>query len=89
MGAVDQDAEWFGLATWWAAHDLNQDPRFVELVRWDVVDVLGRDGVPLAKPALQPIRVEPLGRARASGEQPAGRVDVPVQLGVRFGNPER
>ena len=42
MGAVDQDAEWFGLATSWAAHDLNQNPRFGELVRWDVVEVLGR-----------------------------------------------
>src|SRR2546421_3469915 len=88
MGAVDQDAEWFGLATWWAAHDLNQHPRFLELVRWDELEVLGRDCGPLGKPALQPIRIEPLGRARASGDQPAGRVDVPVQLGLSFCNPE-
>ena len=43
----------------------------------------------LAKPAFQPVLLEPLGRARACGDQPAGRVDVPVQLGLRFGNPER
>src|SRR6266568_1043947 len=89
MSAVDQDAEWLGLTPWWASHDFDQDAGFVELARWDVIEVLRRDAGPLGKPACQPSRVQPLGRARASVDQRSGRVDVPVQLGLWFGDPER
>src|ERR1700694_3168042 len=89
MGTVYQEAEWPGLAARWASHDLYEDAWLVELARWDMVEVLGRDAGPLGKPALQPVRLQPLRRARAGGDQRSGRVDVPVQLGLGFGYPVR
>src|SRR6266849_7824025 len=89
MCAVDQDAEWLGLTARWASHDLDENARLVELACWDMVEVLRRDASPLGKPARQPIRLQPLRHARAVGDQCSGRVDVPIQLGLGFGDPVR
>src|ERR1700682_3043673 len=89
MGTVDQDAERLGLAARWGSHDLYEDAWLVELARWDVIEVLRRDAGALGKPALQPIRLQSLRRARAVDDQCSGRVDVPIELGLGFGDPVR
>src|SRR5947199_371174 len=72
MGTVDQDAERLGLTARRASHDLDQDTWLVELARWDMVEVLRRDAGPLGEPTLQPVRLQPLRRARAVGDQCSG-----------------
>src|SRR6266536_1204026 len=54
-----------------------------------MIDVFRSDARTLAEPGLQPFGVEPQGSTRSSRDDRPSAIDVPIELGSWFGDPER
>ena len=77
--AINKDAEWLRNGPGRGGHDFDQDRGLIELVDRYVVEVLGCDAGTLRQPVPYPERFESMGGPRSRGDQPSGRVHIPVE----------